>query len=75
MGLFSTNIKSVGEGAEVFFLSLHRNTPAKAFINMGTKHAQLLNWKGTSTFILVIIKLWDMLNIKSYGKRDSFKEE
>ena len=35
---------------------------------MGPKHAQLLNWKGNSTFILVIIKLWDMLNIKSYGK-------
>ena len=28
----------------------------------------MLNWKGTSTFILVIIKLWDILNIKSYGK-------
>ena len=50
------------------FSSLHRNTPAKALIYMGPMHAQLLNWKGTSTFILVIIKLWDMLNIKSYGK-------
>ena len=35
---------------------------------MGPKHAELLNWKGTSTFIFVVIKLWDMLNIKSYGK-------
>ena len=35
---------------------------------MDPKHAELLNWKGTSTFILVIIKLCDMLNIKSYGK-------
>ena len=44
------------------------DSTAKELINMGPKHAQLLNWKGTSTFILVIIKLWDMLNIKSYGK-------
>ena len=35
---------------------------------MGPKHAEHLNWKGTSTFLLVIIKLWDRLNIYSYGK-------
>ena len=49
-------------------LNFFDDSTAKALINMGPKHAQLLNWKGTSTFILVIIKLWDMLNIKSYGK-------
>ena len=49
-------------------LKIFDDSTAKALINMGPKHAQLLNWKGTSTFILVIIKLWDMLNIKSYGK-------
>ena len=32
------------------------------------KLAELLNWKDTSTIILFIMKLWDMLNIKSYGK-------
>ena len=37
--------------------SLHRNTPAKAFINMGPKHAQLLNWKGTSTFYISYYKV------------------
>ena len=49
-------------------LKIFDDSTAKALIIMGPKHAQLLNWKGTSTFILVIIKLWDMLNIKSYGK-------
>ena len=51
-------------------LNIFDDSPAKALINMGHKHAQLLNWKGTYIylFILVIIKLWDMLNIKSYGK-------
>ena len=39
-----------------------------SLVNMGHKHAELFSWKGTSTFILVIIKLWDMLNIKSCGK-------
>ena len=58
----------MGRGLK-FFLSLHGNTPAKTFINMGPKHAQLLYWNGNFTFILVIIKLCDMLNIKSYGKR------
>ena len=35
---------------------------------MGPKHAEILNWKGSSTSILVIIKLWEMLNNKSYGE-------
>ena len=42
-------------------LKIFDDSTAKTLINMGPKHAQLLNWKGTSTFILVIIKLWDML--------------
>ena len=37
-------------------------------VNMGPKHAKLLNWTDTSTFILVSTKCWDMLNIKSYRK-------
>ena len=41
---------------------------------MGPQHAQLLYWKGNSTFILVIIKLCDMLNIKSYGKRSCLRK-
>ena len=70
-GAFSPPTSKVwGRGMKFIFLPLHRNTPAKAFLNMGPKHAQLLNWKGNSTFILVIIKLCDMLNIKSYGISD-----
>ena len=43
-------------------LKIFDDSTAKELINMGPKHAQLLNWKGTSTL------KWDMLNIKSYGK-------
>ena len=49
-------------------MTIFDDSTSKAMINMGPKHAERLNWKGTSTFILVILKLCDMLNIKSYGK-------
>ena len=40
---------------------------AIALLILGPKHTDLVNWLGTSKFISTIIKLWDMLNVKSYN--------
>ena len=48
---------------------------AKALLNLGQKHMDLVNWLGTSKFISTIIKLWDMLNVKSYNKGLRLRKE
>ena len=56
-------------------LKIFDDTTAKALLNLGPKHTNLLNWLGTSKFISTIIKLWDMLNVKSYNKGLRLRKE
>ena len=56
-------------------LKLFDDTTAKALLNLGPNNTDLVNWHGTSKFISTIIKLWDMLNIKSYNKGLRLRKE
>ena len=63
--LFSANIKSVGRGLKFNFfyhyMGIHQLRHLLIWVP-----SMLLYWKGNSTFILVIIKLCDMLNILNH---------
>ena len=51
-------------------LALHifNETNVAAFKCLGPDCEKLSNWNGTSLFIDIILKLWNMLNVKSVSK-------